>query len=126
MFLLAPHAPCAVSQGVTLTTYPWDKSTWAVRLLFRDHGWRRAFREVLENVSCCDSDGIRARRALWRLLAFLIITRDCCYLGWGRCNLLNDWIAELREILDKQWDSIGCESSTKFLKFHQLRDYYGI
>ncbi len=109
-----------------LTTYPWHKSTWAVRLLFRDLGLRRAFREVLKNVSCCDSDGIRARGALWRLLAFLMFARESVHIGQRRCNLVCDWIAELREILGKRWDSIGCESSTKFLKFHQLRDYYGI
>jgi len=109
-----------------LSTYPWQQSTWAVRLLFRDHGWRRAFREVYQRVYCCDSDGPRARNARWRLLAFLMFARESVRIGQRRCNLVCDWIAELREILGKPWDSIGCKSSTKFLRFHQLRDYYGI
>lgn len=109
-----------------LSTYPWHKSTWAVRLLFRDHEWRRAFRDVYKNVSCCDSDGIRARGALRRLLAFLFYAREYVHIGQRRYYLVCDWIDELLEILVRRWDSIGCESSTKFLKFHQLRDYYGI
>lgn len=109
-----------------LSTYPWDKSTWAVRLIFRDHDWRHAFREVYQRVHCCDSDGPRANAARWRLLVFLMFLRDSVDLGHGRYNLVCDWIAELLDILGEPWDSIGCKSSTKFLKFHQLRDRYGV